>query len=229
VSQAEYNKLKRDYDHLLANYNAIKSGSTSTRIGDIVRLGAHDWRVLDVQDGKALIITENIIDFRAYHNTWSEVTWAHCNLRAYLNETFIETFSAAERARIVDTLNVNKGNHWLGTPGGVDTTDKIFLLSLEEVVMYFGDSGQLTGGNPDSSHWIDDRYHNSRKAVTEKDCPGYESSYPAGTPWIWWLRSPGGENRSAAVVYYDGWVYVNGESVSFDIVGVRPALWLDLS
>jgi hypothetical protein len=27
--------------------------------------------------------------------------------------------------------------------GGNDTTDKIFILSIEEVVQYFGDSGQL--------------------------------------------------------------------------------------
>ena len=37
----------------------------------------------------------------------------------------------------------NDDNPWYGTRGGNTTTDKIFLLSLEEVVKFFGDSGDL--------------------------------------------------------------------------------------
>ncbi|MCL2634456.1 MAG: hypothetical protein FWD34_08100, partial [Oscillospiraceae bacterium] len=40
----------------------------TVNVGDIIQLGGYDWRVLDVQDGRAFIITDRIIDNRAYHN-----------------------------------------------------------------------------------------------------------------------------------------------------------------
>jgi hypothetical protein len=47
-----------------------------------------------------------------------------------------------------------------------DTDDYIFLLSLEEVVKYFGDSGQLLNGNPNYEHGISDEYNGARIAYT---------------------------------------------------------------
>ncbi|MDR0249638.1 MAG: DUF6273 domain-containing protein [Oscillospiraceae bacterium] len=174
--------------------------------------------MLAVEGGKALVITDKIIDFRSYHNTTS-ITWADCTIRAYLNGEFYNGFSATDRTKIADTHNVNKDNQWYGTSGGADTTDKIFLLSLEEVVKYFGDSGQLANGNPDdnSYYMIDDQYNNARIA----DNSGYSAA------WYWWLRSPGDGSDDAAFVDYDGYVNVNGGIVDYSDNGLRPALWLN--
>ena len=46
-----------------------------------------------------------------------------------------------------------------------------------------------------------------------------------GKPW--WLRSPGGDDDYVAVVYGDGYVYINGHCVH-DAYGVRPALIVNL-
>jgi hypothetical protein len=32
-----------------------------------IRFGAYDWRVLDVQDGKALLLTDKVIEKRSFH------------------------------------------------------------------------------------------------------------------------------------------------------------------
>jgi hypothetical protein len=215
--------------------------SGSVAVGDVIQFGGYDWRVLDVRDGKALIITDKVIGVRAYNVEYKPITWADCTLRAWLNGGFYDSFNAADKARIAETRNANKDNEWYypmlaagNMPealqddwdvkylpkGGADTTDKVFLLSLEEVVRYFGDSGQLANPPEGVATWdiwrIDDQYNDARIA--------YESD---GNASWWWLRSPGDNSCDAAAVYGDGWVGVTGLDVDFND-GVRPALWLNL-
>ena len=87
------------------------------------------------------------------------------------------------------------------------------MLSLEEVVRYFGDSGQLQEGH----EWIRDVFNDARKAV---DLDGLAS-------W-WWLRSPGYLSNRASNVGRTGFIYVNGSTVTWAAGGIRPALWLNL-
>jgi len=154
-------------------------------------------------------------------------------LRQYLNGEFFEnTFTAAEKARIATTQVKNDDNQWQGTAGGNDTTDKVFLLSLEEVVKYFGDSGELA--NWPGFVWVmADQYDSVRVACTQ-----------SGRVSWWWLRSPGYFSSWAVRVLGDGRVHVGGRGVDRDdddvVVynditynlsaggGVRPALWLNL-
>jgi hypothetical protein len=119
------------------------------KIGDIIPFGEYDWRVLDVREDMALIITEDIVEKRAYHYEFTyvewyespaEATWETCDLRKYLNGEFLDKLDSS---RIVPITNTNPDNPWYGTNGGNPTADKIFLLSLDEVVGYFGDSGDL--------------------------------------------------------------------------------------
>lgn len=54
------------------------------KTGDRLSFGNYDWIVPDIQDNKALIITELIIEQRSYHDAYTEITWADCALRKYL-------------------------------------------------------------------------------------------------------------------------------------------------
>ena len=191
------------------------SGANVYEVGETVRFGKWDWRVLDVQDSKALLIAKNIIEQQPYNDEFATVTWEDCTLRKHLNSEFLKKFSEEEQARICETENINLDNQWNGTKGGNNTKDKVFLLSIEEVVKYFGDSGQLEKKNPNSVHWIDDQYDSERAA-----------KFNTGSFW-WWLRSPGTNPACPAFVSPDGYIDLTGSSIDFR-GGLRPALWLKI-
>ena len=204
-----------------STYDTSKFGIASVNIvpgvGDIITFGAYEWRVLDIQDDKALIVSENILEGKAYHSTGRSITWSVCSLRAYLNGEFYNSsaFSNEDRSRIFEVTNVNENNQWYGTPGGENTLDKIFLLSIAEVVQYFGDSGQLANPELAPSEWgIDDQYNSNRIATHN------------GEAYWWWLRSPGYDSNSASSVGSDGGILMYGPYVDY-FGGVRPALWLN--
>ena len=58
-----------------------------------------------------------------------------------IHSAFFNTFTDEERSRILPRDVHNTDNGWFWIRGGNDTVDYIFLLSIEEVVRYFGDSG----------------------------------------------------------------------------------------
>jgi len=63
-------------------------------VGEIVRFGGIEWRVLDVQDGKALLLSEYFLTpwrYIRYHNIFTEVTWENSDIRWWLNNDFYHT------------------------------------------------------------------------------------------------------------------------------------------
>ena len=197
----------------LSSCNTTKSDII--KVGDIIQFGTYPWRVLDIQDGRALIISENIIERKQYHHNWVQTSWADCSMREYLNGEFYNSvaFSDADRERIVQITNINEDNQWYGDPAGEDTQDWIFLLSISEVVRFFGDSGQLENRPYQTGH-INDQFNSNRIAT-------YEESANS-----WWLRSPGGYGDLASYVGTEGFVFIIGLGVSYQLFGMRPALWV---
>ena len=185
-----------------------------------IEFGGIDWLVLDENDDRKLMISKYILDVKSYHNVaWESITWADSSIRSWLNSEFYNQFSEAERMRIVETNLVNNDNLWIGTAGGANTVDKIFLLSTEEIVRYFGDSGQLEIPHefPDEQWWgFNDQYRNTRKA-REQNGRFYEP---------WWLRSPGSVTLYAAFIDSDGSVFVAGSIMVDHVLGIRPAMWI---
>lgn len=184
---------------------------------DIIFFGNYNWRVLDIKDDLALLITEDIIKLYWYHSEFLDITWADCKLRNYLNNEFYNSFSSNEKAKIIATTNTNTDNQWFKTKGGIDTTDKIFLLSLEEVCDYFGDSKENLLDKGKQKWLIDDENNQRRQAKFE------------GENHWWRLRSPGYYSRTSASINSNGNVYVRGNGVygrPKDGGGVRPALWI---
>lgn len=196
-------------------------------INSIISFAGYNWRVLDIQNDTALIITEDIIEQRPYHAAYKPVTWAECSLRKYLNGEFYDSFSAEDKARIISVINRNHDNQWYGSDGGEDTQDKIFLLSIEEVVCkYFGDSSSLLyNKGKNQRYWFQRKDPNNSKRIAKVLEKGYIS-------W-WWLRSPGRLNLKAVYIHGDGNIGIQGNNILKGnigdgrcIGGVRPALWL---
>lgn len=216
-----------------------------------IKFGKYDWFVLDKRDDKMLIITEKVIKKLPYHHEETEITWETCDMRTYLNNEFYHSFDKTDRKRIIEVINENPDNPWYGTRGGNPTNDRIFLLSIDEVIKYFGDSGQLKTRymypncewcKDEFLPWLDDEYNINRRAVDDE-----------GIVYFWRLRSPGSNQCSVATV--DGFVgdefdhgainignadlLVEGHFVQTGcgylskgipgqqtMNGVRPALWL---
>ena len=148
-----------------------------------------------------------IVVRKQYNEKDKNITWEKCSLRKYLNNDFINTaFSESERALIKTVAVKNEDNKEFGTKGGNDTSDKIFLLSIDEIQKYF------TPTEPEES--------------VNRIC-----RYKDGKTDEWWLRSPGigksgKQSGSASYVDDDGSVY--GNYYVGNSAGVRPALWINL-
>ena len=190
------------------------SGS-APEIGEYISLGGYEWLVLDVEGKKALVLSKDILTIRAYDSAESNTTWEESDMREFLNGSFYEnSFLDKEKAKIAETRNVNSPNPWYNTPGGIDTVDKIFLLSVDEVVKYFGDSGALADRLEEAA-LIYDEFDEARVAFDR----GTEESR------FWWLRTPG-RGRRTMYVGDSGFIAVIGTHINTDRGGVRPALWV---
>jgi uncharacterized repeat protein (TIGR02543 family) len=175
--------------------------SGSSQIGDIVAYGNLTWRVLTIEDNRALLTTEYIIEQRAYNVERVNATWETCTLRAYLNGAFIDQHFTEEEAQRLISLDLpNSDNPLFGTVGGNDTRDFVFPLSIDEANFYFADDSD-------------------RIARKYRDAKDYQ----------WWLRSPAGEPDFATVVDISGSVNQLGAPLDDGYTGVRPALWVSVS
>ena len=171
---------------------------TTNNVSDIIIFGKYEWRILDIQGNRALIITTRSIAQRKYHNSIRSTTWEKCDIRKWLNGDFFSSFSTQERSRIAITENGNPDNSLYRLSGGGNTFDYIFLLSFQEAERYFNDDAD-------------------RKVVNI-----------SGRPSWWYLRSPGDFGLGASGVSNEGSIYLGGFHINDAFGGIRPALWLQL-
>lgn len=89
------------------------------------------WRVLDIKDGKAMLVTDRMPDSVPFHEVDEDVTWDECTLRSWLNgygatenkqgiaytgNGFIDrAFTEKEQKSILPTLLENLPNQDYGT------------------------------------------------------------------------------------------------------------------
>lgn len=181
-----------------------------------------EWRVLDIKNGKALLLSEKALDCKPFDNSWKDVTvtWEDCWLRSWLNADFLNTaFSRAEQ-EAVPTVTVPAGTSpYSDIDPGNDTQDKVFVLSIEEVQQYFDLQNNV------SKLCYLTEYAKAQGAFTNES----EESLPIGS-CHWWLRSPGSPTRvrSVAFIHAFGYLEGRGEEANYDGTCVRPALWIDL-
>ncbi len=189
---------------------------SSARIGNLVTFGnyngALEWLVIGEEGDNLLLITKDCIEALPYHNERKKVTWESCDLRKWLNKDFIETvFSEGERKIIVSTELENPDNkRMFGAIGGNNTTDRVFLLSHDEVLKYF----------PDGWNIYTEPTPSAEKNITKYEIDGREF-------WWWWTRSPGLGQDMATVV--SGVTLGIGDDglVVTEKHGVRPAIWVN--
>lgn len=205
--------------------NNEKEELKAVSVGDYIKFGNYEqdnntengkeeieWLVLEVKDGKALVISKYALDCQQYNTSYTKVTWETCTLRKWLNNDFLgAAFSADEKAMIPTvTVSVDE-NLAYGTNPGNATQDQVFLLSIIEANKYFSSDIAI------------------QCEATEYAVAGGAIFPSSSGICSWWLRSPGDSQTYAAGVRYYGGINESGYNVNNDSNAVRPALWIDLN
>ena len=197
-------------------------------IGDTVEEGNYNgdpilWRVIGKDGDRVLLITEYVIDAKAFNDWAANVTWESCTLRAYLNEEehphpqygwdmpisgHMHFMSGAAGYFVpLDTYCASSENPHYAVPGGSATTDTFFLLSYEEVRKYMPTEESR-------------RAYPTPRALSNgirTDEQGYAS---------WWLRTPGVSAAYTCNIFYNGEIMTGGTRVQREYRGLRPAVWV---
>ncbi len=195
----------------------------SAEVGDCVIFGSYEqdnninngpedieWIVLDIKDGKVLVVSRYAIDCEPYNTEECDVTWETCTLRQWLNDDFINSaFTPNEKEMIpVVTVSADKNPEYKTYPGKA-TQDQVFLLSVYEANEY--DSNAVMVCVPTA-------YAVAKGAYVTVNGGCY-----------WWLRSPGVDESHAVSVSPYGEVSHYGGQTDIASNGVRPAMWIDIS
>ncbi len=169
------------------------------------------WKVLDIRNGKALLLSVYGLETMAYHYQSQTMTWENCTLRQYLNSNFYNgVFNDQERPFIAESYLANNSSSHYGTYGGNATYDHVFLLSIDELRYYFPSEGsrKMQPTNLARAH-------------------GAYGTADVNCAW-WWLRSPGQAANCASSVNSIGVLLDTGPVVS-DVTGaIRPAIWVNM-
>ena len=205
--------------------------SSSSKVGDLVSFGTYEqdnnlsngpepiaWSVLEIKDGKAMLISKYGLDAIRFNTRADNVQWEDCSLRAWLNGTFLNSsFTDAERSAIVltevDNSDAQHPNPYAKYNWN-NTQDYVYILSYEEAfnVYFLNDAVRrcaptdfaIANGASLGINVVDGR--------------------AAGR---WWLRS--GDD------YMKRWAYFVMQSGDYEVGSVdagntvvRPVLWVNL-
>lgn len=172
-----------------------------------------EWLVLDVHDGKSLLVSRYALDKVPYNSEFRDVTWESSSIRAWLNNDFFSVvFNASEQSAVLNAEidnSISQGNSDFETDGGINTRDQVFLLSYYETTTYFAEDG--------TRKCTPTAYAVSREVWIS----------PQDGSCGWWLRSPGSLPSCAIRISSDG--SFRSGFVDYNEPAVRPAIWIDLS
>ena len=200
------------------------------------------WRILEINNNEALLLSDQVLDVSRYNEEDVTVDWSTSSLRCWLNgydktkniykedyrdNNFLDdAFSEREQEAILEKTLPNAKNISYGVTDGTDTTDKVFLLSEEDIyssqISY--QHGFTTNGNLyDENRQCTSSTYAKAKGLSWSILPGYEGKHS------WWLRSSGSDAYHAVSVNAMGWVNAIGTQNTATNVGVRMAVYLDLA
>ena len=211
------------------------------------------WRILDVEDERALLISEDALAVRQYDALsgygWLKfiyngiddpnvkMTWAESDIRSWLNDDFLNmAFSKNEQKSILLSEIRNPDNEEFGTDGGMRTEDKVFLLSIDEYNQYFDQYSRHPAALKLAKDDID-----YITGIREENLPSSQIGMFAEDEFElqneenlnqklmvdWWLRSPGQNSTEATFIYWTG-IGIGSCPVAIYHYGVHSAIWINL-
>lgn len=217
----------------------IKGRLSDAEIGSTVKFGFYqqgrktskekdpiEWKVLDKDGTKVLLISKYALDciaYQSYDERSTYTTWESSMIRKWLNVTFLnEAFDKDEAQLLVNTkLDVDPETSFFFPENG-PIGDRVFLLSSADAEKYFPDDG-------------------SRQCLATRfavENGAYQSS--VGKSCLWWLRTtmnydgqmidgiPMENVTRVALISTSGRVVSIGHYMYNRNYCVRPAIWVDL-
>lgn len=183
-----------------------------------------EWRVLWSNGSQAMLMAERCLDAGTFHGIDEDVTWESCDLRKWLNNSFInDAFTEEEQKSIISKVVVTENEvftEWGEITGDINTvitTDKIFLPSEEDLTnTAFGFDCDYTA--EDSARW----------ATNTAYCASKADRYAIGECDTYWVRNSGQGGNKARAVYVNGSIGYQS-TVNYIGHGIRPVLYLDLT
>ncbi len=214
------------------------------------------WRVIDKKDGKLLILSDKLIDSFSFNYNPNQidldkVTWENCSLRQFLNNEFLEMqFTDEERALVQTTVNENKAANeelleqwgdWEDRDGipyseqtyqvrqdDADTEDRVFLLSYQEILKYFGKPTEPyagDGGYPFTEMECNPDWKALVTIAVDENAVGYFDIDTRYGAWMTRTLSTA-KNENGPLVTY---ITSEGEVFNFYTYSplfIRPAMWI---
>ena len=216
-----------------------------------------DWIVLDKRDDKVLLFSKYILDLQNFNDEYIEISWADCSLRKWLNSEFYNVaFTGKEKKQILETTNENKGYKdfkFYYTEDSEDTIDRVFLLSQDEINIYFKNDGIYDDERYKESQnleygvyipSIDNatskatdyaisqymKYYHIKDKEEIEDVLNYAFHMDNGGVFDYWLRNfaKNDNANSAAAVAAAGYLRTYTYD-DYTLQGVRPAIWVSLN
>ena len=208
------------------------------------------WRVLDVEDDRALLISENVVasrpydgqpdEFRGVGPRWfyekSEPTVAVTDVHEWLRDVFLDVaFSESEqRSILLSTISYFDEEEDLIYQDEWDTEFKLFLLSAGEAYEYFEDDADRLAMLKMAAEDVDILLRIREFASGfgqywdyEEEAKGLKTLLGQWIFETWLLRTPGVNAAHITCVYSDG--SVDEESpISSCGIGIRPAMYISL-
>lgn len=186
------------------------------------------WRILTESDGKAMILSELMLDSQQYDyesgkETYGNNNYAESTIRRWLNDTFYNTAFGELQQAIIETTEVDNSVYSTGYSSNryacENTFDKVFLLSYMEVVN--SSYGFSTSSSSSSTRQKQGSDYCKAQGSWTSTTSGYVGN------GYWWLRSPDDFNSyNARLVFVDG--LLGGSDVYSTLYGVVPALVISL-
>ena len=212
AEQESYKDSKDLLDSMQAGYtNGLPQLAYASDIGDHVYFGTYEqdndssngkerikWTIAEKTGSGALLVCEYGLDCKPFNTEQTDVSWETCSLRTWLNNEFMySAFTEEEISLISETQVYTVSNPEYGTWSGNETTDMVFILSIQETENY-------------------------RLA----ECELTEYAKAQGADSKVWLRTAGQDPGHASDDVDWGNIITEGSEVSSMDHGVRPALWI---
>lgn len=171
------------------------------------------WRVLKVEDSKAILLSDQILDTQKYNQKAKRVTWQESTMRSWLNgydatqNAVQESYETSGFAAMAFTTEEKSQ---IETVSRQNAQDKIYLLDATEATT--------------------EAYGLGMEAARVAGSSQYAQAMGApATKGSWWTASSGNTELSEVFVKEDGSLHTKGYSVAYAGIGVRVALTLDVS